>query len=341
MNTSAKFGSYLLGLAVIFGGALGAGNAMGTAGPPPAADGHGAHGEPVTGRPSSVPSAGRHGAHDEPTGRPDPATAAHIPGGLQVSQDGYTLTPETTTITPGEATGFRFTVTGPDGRPVTGYQVQHDKKLHFIVVSRDLGLFRHLHPEEAGDGVWSVKLTLPAAGAYRAFADFAAEGGTGLTLGTDLHASGDYEPKALPAVARTANVDGYAVTLDGDLVPGASSKLTLKVSKDGHPVTDLQPYLGAYGHLVALRAGDLAYLHVHPDGAPGDGRTPAGPGITFYAEVPSRGDYRLFLDFQHNGTVRTAGFTVRAGELPAPATTSGPEPTATPSKPGSHGDHDH
>lgn len=179
MNTSAKFGSYLLGLAVIFGGALGAGNAMGTAGPPPAADGHGAHGEPVTGRPSSVPSAGRHGAHDEPTGRPDPATAAHIPGGLQVSQDGYTLTPETTTITPGEATGFRFTVTGPDGRPVTGYQVQHDKKLHFIVVSRDLGLFRHLHPEEAGDGVWSVKLTLPAAGAYRAFADFAAEGAPG------------------------------------------------------------------------------------------------------------------------------------------------------------------
>ncbi|MER5424272.1 hypothetical protein [Streptosporangium roseum] len=322
MNTPAKLGAYVLGLAVIFGGALGAGSAVGAVSPPPAADGHGAHAGPATPAPAT-------------------STTPPTPGGLQVSQNGYTLTPETTTVKPGEATDFRFTVTGPDGRPVTGYQVQHDKKLHFIVVSRDLGSFQHLHPEEAGGGVWSVKLTLPAAGAYRAFADFAPEGGTGLTLGADLHAEGDYTPKALPAAGRTSTVDGYTVTLDGDLSPGASSKLTLKVSKDGKPVTDLQPYLGAYGHLVALRAGDLAYLHVHPDGEPGDGRTAPGPEITFYAEVPSRGDYRLFLDFQHEGTVRTADFTARAGELPTPAATSGPEPTATPSTSGSHGAHNH
>ena len=82
----------------------------------------------------------------------------------------------------------------------------------------------------------------------------------------------------LPAPAGIAQVvDGYQVTLAGDLVPGQASELTLTVSKDGVPVTDLQPYLAAYGHLVALRAGDLAYLHVHPAGEPGDGVTPAGP----------------------------------------------------------------
>ena len=64
---------------------------------------------------------------------------------------------------------------------------------------------------------------------------------------------------------------------------------------------------------MALRAGDLAYLHVHPAGAPGDGVTPAGPGITFYATAPTAGDYRLYLDFQHDGVVRTAEFTVHAG----------------------------
>ncbi|WP_326640162.1 MULTISPECIES: hypothetical protein [unclassified Streptosporangium] len=258
-----------------------------------------------------------------------------------MSQDGYTLIPETTTVEPGQATDFRFSVIGPDGGPVTAYRTQHGKKLHFIVVSRDLGGFQHLHPELTGDGVWSVKLTLPEAGAYRVFADFTPEGGSGLTLGTDVQAPGAHDPRPLPAASRTSTVDGYTVTLDGALTPGASSKLTLKVGKDGHPVTDLQPYLGAYGHLVALRAGDLAYLHVHPDGEPGDGRTPPGPEITFYAEVPSRGDYRLFLDFQHEGTVRTADFTVRAGELPAPATTSGPTPETAPATPGSHGDHDH
>ena len=101
--------------------------------------------------------------------------------------------------------------------------------------------------------------------------------------------------------------------LDGELVPGRPSPLTLTVTRDGAPVTDLQPYLGAYGHLVALREGDLAYLHVHPEGAPGDGRTPAGPQIRFVAEVPSAAQYRLFLDFQHGDTVRTAEFTVPTG----------------------------
>jgi hypothetical protein len=100
--------------------------------------------------------------------------------------------------------------------------------------------------------------------------------------------------------------------LDGDVTPGQDSKLTLSVNKDGKPVTDLQPYLAAYGHLVALRAGDLGYLHTHPEGEPGDGRTTAGPGITFFVDVPTAGDYRLYLNFQHDGVVRTAEFTAVA-----------------------------
>ncbi|CAM5235457.1 hypothetical protein SVIOM74S_01565 [Streptomyces violarus] len=87
----------------------------------------------------------------------------------------------------------------------------------------------------------------------------------------------------------------------------------LAVAKNGKPVRNLQPYLGAYGHLVALRSGDLAYLHVHPNGEPGDGRTKPGPEVSFTATAPSAGAYRLFLDFQHEGTVRTAAFTVHAG----------------------------
>jgi hypothetical protein len=320
MNTTAKLGAYALGLAVVFGGALGAGKVMGPVEKPPAED-HSAMAAPAA-------SAG----HDDHTATQ--AAKQDTPGGLQVSENGYTLVPLTETIKPGRSTDFQFAVTGPDGKPVTDYQVEHDKKLHFIVVSRDLGSFQHLHPEQAGDGVWSVELTLPDAGAYRAFADFAPTGAEGLTLGTDLYAAGDYEPKALPAVSRTAKVDGYTVTLDGDLTPGRSSELTLKVTKNGKPVTDLQPYLGAYGHLVALRAKDLAYLHVHPDGTPGDGKTAAGPGIVFYAEVPSTGDYRLFLDFQHEGEVRTADFTLSAGTRPD-------LPTPTPAPSGHGDDHGH
>ena len=166
----------------------------------------------------------------------------------------------------------------------------------------------------SADGTWSADVALTP-GQWRVFTDFVpAELGENLTLGADLTVPGALSAEPLPAPSTSVEVDGYTVTLDGELVPGEESKVTLSVSKDGQPVTDLQEYLGAYGHLVALRNGDLAYLHVHPEGEPGDGKTPAGPEVVFFAEVPSVGDYRLFLDFQHEGVVRTADLTVHAGE---------------------------
>jgi len=234
------------------------------------------------------------------------AAADDLPGGLASSKDGHTFVLADPTPEPGR---FSFTITGPDGKPVTAYDVEHEKKLHLIVVRRDTAGFQHVHPELAPDGTWSVPLTLPAAGSYRAFADFAPTGGKPMTLGADFSVAGNYQPAAY-APSRTAHVDGYTVELAGDLTAGKTSPLTLTVGRDGVPITDLQPYLGAYGHLVALRGGDLAYLHVHPDGEPGDGRTAAGPQVKFAAEVPSAGTYRLFLDFKHGGVVRTAEFTL-------------------------------
>jgi hypothetical protein len=163
-----------------------------------------------------------------------------------------------------------FTIEGPDGHPVTAYDVEHEKQLHLIATRRDFTGFQHVHPVLADDGTWRARLDLTP-GDWRLFADFKATGADALTLGADLAVAGDYRPERPPSPeARTAEVDGYTVTLEGDLTAGADARLTLSVSKDGRPVTDLEPYLGAYGHLVALREGDLAYLHVHPDGSPGD-----------------------------------------------------------------------
>ncbi|MPZ66736.1 MAG: hypothetical protein GEU83_14915 [Pseudonocardiaceae bacterium] len=239
------------------------------------------------------------------------ASPVGSPGGLAASAAGYTLETGTTSFAADAPQEFRFRITGPDGQPVRRFDVEHDNRMHLIVVRRDTASFQHVHPVMDTGGTWRVPLTLADAGSYRAFADFVPAGEKGQTLGTDLAVAGQFTP-AEHRYSRTAAVDGYEVELAGQLVAGSSSRLTLSVSKDGRPVTDLQPYLAAYGHLVALREGDLAYLHVHPDGAPGDGRTRPGPQIVFYAEVPSAGDYRMFLDFQHAGTVRTVAFTVAA-----------------------------
>ncbi|WP_242910833.1 hypothetical protein [Actinomadura terrae] len=294
MNTPTKLGIYALGLAVVFGGTTGIGKLAGPVGAK-ADTGHGGHGGGETG--------------------------TRVPGGLQISQNGYTLVPRRTTFNPGELTDFRFTINGPDGRPVTGFKPLHGKRLHLIIARRDLSGFQHLHPTEVGGGVWAIAIVLPKAGTYRFFTDVQPEGAKEqLTLGADIFAGGQDEYTPLPKPEPVSKVvDGYEVTLAGNLVPGRSSKLTLSVRKNGEPVTDLEEYLEAYGHLVALRQGDLAYLHVHPDGEPGDGKTRPGPDITFYAEAPSAGAYRLYLDFQHEGKVRTAEFTVQAGTSGAPA----------------------
>ncbi|NUT32737.1 MAG: hypothetical protein HOV79_06640 [Hamadaea sp.] len=316
MNAPAKLGLFGLGLIAVFAATFGAGR---LAGPDPAPA---AHEEDTM----------QHGTDQHGTDEHGATAAPQLPGGLQVAQDGYRLDLLTPSLTTGKAEPVRFRILGPDGAAVTAYTENHEKDLHLILVRRDLTGFQHLHPALGADGVWSLPVTVATAGQYRLLADFQpAARDKNLTLGVDVPAPGTYGPQPLPAVSRTAQVDGYTVTLEGDLAPGTSSKVTLTVAKDGKPVTDLQPYLGAYGHLVALRSGDLAYLHVHPDGEPGDGRTQAGPQIVFYAEVPSAGAYRLFLDFQHEGVVRTAEFTLTTAGVAAPAASPATVPSPTPS----------
>ncbi len=317
MRTAATLSAYGAALALLVTGAYAVGTAVGplptaTATASDSADGgHGA----MSGE---APAGGEAAGHGDTHSGTVAETAADLPGGLASSRGGYTVTPADPTLSPGAPESFSFRITGPDGAPVTAFDVEHDKRMHLIVVRRDTSGFQHIHPEMAPDGTWSVPLTVATAGSYRAFADFTPTGGAATTLGVDLSAPGAFEP-VTQAPSRTAHVDGYTVELTGDLTAGQASPVTLTVSRDGVPVTDLQPYLGAYGHLVALREGDLAYLHVHPEGTPGDGATPAGPRVEFVAEVPSAGTYRLFLDFQHAGTVRTAEFTVPTGPAVADA----------------------
>ncbi|MEU4398806.1 hypothetical protein [Micromonospora orduensis] len=233
--------------------------------------------------------------------------AAVEPGGLSVSAAGYTLAPVATEFPAGRAEQFRFQVRDAQRRPVTRFAVVHDKPMHLIVVRRDLTGYQHLHPSMASDGTWSVPLTLDGAGVWRAYADFTvvADNGaqTAVTLGVDLAAPGGYQPRPLPGAATSTTVGGFTVGYQGRAQVGATVPLTFRI--DGAAgAAPLERYLGAYGHLVALRAGDLGYLHVHPEPELVDGQ------VRFWLTIPGPGSYRLFLDFQTNAQVHTAEFTL-------------------------------
>ena len=225
-------------------------------------------------------------------------------GGLEQSADGYSLVLTTPPADAGHQP-LAFEVLGPEGHPVTDYLEQHERDLHLVVVRRDLTGFQHLHPELDAEGVWHQDVDLTP-GAWRVLADFQPAGAEALVLGADLLVSGDFAPEPLGDDRLGASVDGYDVTLGREAVAaGEETVLTTTVTRDGVPITDLQPYLGAHGHLIALRDGDLGYLHVHPEEDSG-----AGPAIAFRTTFPSAGRYRLFLDFRHGDEVHTAAFTV-------------------------------
>jgi hypothetical protein len=228
--------------------------------------------------------------------------------GLSASDAGLTLKLDRTTLPVDRRTELAFRIVDDRGRAVRDFQVEHEKRMHLIVVRRDLTGFQHLHPKLAADGTWSVPATIPETGTYRVFADFKHDG-RNLTLADDVTADRGSAPRELPGPSTTAaTAGGYEVRLGSQRSrAGQESELRFTVLRDRRPV-DVEPYLGAGGHLVALREGDLAFLHVHPV-EHGGGKGEHQAAITFATAFPTGGRYRLFLQFKHEGRVRTAAFT--------------------------------
>ncbi len=339
MKVPLKLGVFAATLAVAFAAAFGVGSLVDpiasadrtvdlAAGDGTGADGGhgGAHAENEKADPAAEPAAPADGVGVVPAGLDVP--------GLAVSERGYTLELDDPTPGAGEDVEVAFTIRSPDGGSVLNYRPTHEKEMHLIVVRRDLTGFQHLHPERDSDGTWRVPADLSAAGVYRVFADFApAALSETLTLGADLFVPGDFQPAEIPAPDPTWTGADYEVTLAGTPSAGAESELTFTVERAGSEVTDLEPYLGAFGHLVSLRSGDLAYLHTHPaDEASGNEQ--GGPQISFGTTFPTAGLYRLYLNFAHEGSVRTAEFTVEVPEgAAAPAAPVTPPAADEPNAP--------
>lgn len=223
--------------------------------------------------------------------------------GLATTADDLTLVTDSDTLTAGKPATYRFRVVDDDG-VVTDFDIEQTKRMHLIVVRRDFVGFQHLHPEMAADGAWSTTMTLDQPGVYRVYADFIIDGDKH-TLGADVFVAGAFEPVPLAPPSQTGDAgNGYTIELVGDVVAGEESGLEFVVRHDGQVLDDLIDYLGAKGHLVALRDGDLAYLHVHPE----------EDRLLFETEFPTAGTYRLYLQFDHRGTVRTGELTVHAEE---------------------------
>ena len=230
-----------------------------------------------------------------------------VPGanGTHASAGGLTLEPTHTTFMAGQPTMWQLRVKDKMGMTVTKFQMDQTKLMHLIIVRDDLTNYQHVHPVLGHGGIFTIDLRLPAAGLYRAIADFTT-GGRRYALGVPINVPGAGTQAPLPPEAMRVSTDGYSVrTTHGMAMAGQETRLQFTISKEGMPVSALLPYLGAYGHLVALRKSDIAYSHVHPTA-----EDLAKGTISFSADFPTRGVYRLFLQFRTSTGVHTAPFTI-------------------------------
>ena len=212
-------------------------------------------------------------------------------------------------VRPGSAVDMRFRVAhGDTGAAVTKFEVIHEKLFHLFLISSDLEFFAHEHPEPQRDGSFTFRTSLPKPGEYRVLCDFYPAGGT---------------PQM---TAKTIVVPGAAPLprLATDMAPKARENLTISLRTDParplagnktmlffdlHPAEELEPYLGAWGHLLTA-SGDLVDLiHAHPAWEDG------GPRIQFNVIFPRPGWHRIWVQFQRRGVVNTAAFTLEAGSL--------------------------
>jgi hypothetical protein len=278
---------------------------------------------------------------------PTPATCPVCKMALKpVSAVPYSLraTVESRTIEAGKPTTLRLELINRIGLPVKDLDVVHEKILHLLTVSNDLAWYSHEHPERRSDGSFVIDLTFPNPGEFTIFADFTPTGDTQQAPSTPLLVPGKAPaPITLKEdIDAVQTVDGYVLRLrcnGGPFVAGRDELIRYGVgfppdgSKD---VTDLEPYLGALGHLVIFSQDLKTFVHAHPlnDEVKADGKhdhahhhhgsaspeelmakaakygngAPTDP--VFHVVFPRPGIYRAFAQFQHKGKIITVANTI-------------------------------
>lgn len=187
--------------------------------------------------------------------------------------------------------GSEIRIDGPEGQ-VKDFDTVHEKKMHFIVVSKDLQYFAHLHPEPQSSGTFKVNEKLPP-GDLRLFADFAPRGKGGQVLMLPRKQGG-----VTPPVVDTMTV---AASLKGNLIAGTTTQLTLE---GGLPVKDLEPYLGAMAHLILIHEDAETFVHSHPLDDP--------EKLVFLARPPKPGRYKGWVELKSGGQVLRKSFPLEA-----------------------------
>lgn len=200
----------------------------------------------------------------------------------------------------------KFTIGEPMSTPyvLSDYKSLHTMPLHLVVVKHDLSEYHHVHPTLI-DGSWLTEPLDLSDGFYRVIADFQINGKDQVALGTDITVGSSSMAMAnFDKESRVSVVDGYTVTSNGSPQHDSDAVLSFLISKEGSPVSAVEPYLEASGHLVSINPATMAYTHLHPNTGILEGV------ITFKAPPTDHGYAKYFLEVKLDGKVRLFTFLI-------------------------------
>jgi len=189
-------------------------------------------------------------------------------------------------------------------------KVAHEKLMHLILVREDMTQFQHVHPEYKND-VWTIGVDLPQPGNYQLYVDIEPVEEEPVVLRVPVTIGQLLSEILFPKVDEDLSViaDSIEVRLPSGMAFETNEKtmLTFSLTQNGKPVASVQPYLGAFGHVVVLRHGDAEdYLHAHPITE----TTPQNGQIQFATTFPAKGNYTIFAQFNIGGQVKTFPITI-------------------------------
>ena len=271
-------------------------------------------------------------ANNPPTQSDDHASVNHVAklAGARIDLENRN------NLKPGSVT-FRFKLFGLDGHEFGSddLKIAHEKKMHLLLVRDDMTQFQHLHPE-VKDGKWAVQTTISEAGAYNIYVDIAPneESPTVLRVPVTIGGPTVTKQESKPAVsAQDGSVTATLVT-SGPFKTNEHTQLRFQLTKNNQPAADIAPYLGAFGHVVAIRHGDADdFFHVHPVTE----TKPTNGVVEFDAQFPITGRYTLYAQFNVGGSVKTFPITIDVTEKGADTdTTHGHGAAAPESESGGH-----
>ncbi len=248
---------------------------------------------------------------------------------MKMHSDKFTLdlTTEPQSIRSGEDVTLNFKLTNTETKQqVKDLEIVHEKIVHLIIVSKNLAFFDHIHPEMKADGTLSVITKFAQGGEYVLFADLRPKGEKeSQVFDIPIKVLGDPVENVTLTPRTTFETNGYKAELTtepSDLILNKSAEFTVKITKDGKDVTNLQNYLGALGHMVVISEEASMYLHVHPmeagknNSMPGMNMdtksvTKSGPTVVFHTLFKKAGLYKVFAQFNPGGKLITTNFVLK------------------------------